>query len=183
MKPFKTGVELFEKRREMFTAIENGESINVIAKTYETKKAVIRDLLSHYHAYQMWARNLFADKYSRDSLIRRLKKDGYSTEDLAELLDEDPVWMQTFMMDFKRRDNKRYFQALEESNMSKVNIYDVERFRDAVNVGQQLCFGVTEDGLKLYCIVEVKYPYWTKTDCGNFEWNWLAVMNKEMFGK
>ncbi len=179
----KTAEQLRPVRGELFDMVRDGSSLWSIANRFDSTEVNVRVALNSYRPYVHWLRDNYHNRHERDAVVRMMRKARYSVEDMAIILQCDQAEMQRTVNEVRKRDNRAYFQAIEESNLSKVSIYDVENFRDAVNEGQMLCYGETEDGVLLYCMVERKYKYWCMTDQGSFEWNWLAVKNKEMFGK
>lgn len=175
--------DLYARREEIFQKMVEGSNFNSIATRNHVKSSVIRNMMQTYKPYRDWVRVHFDAQGLSPDFVRKMRRNGYSMTEISDLLNVDYEMVHDIVKDVERRDKTFYYQIVEIENQSLVNVSDVDKFRDMVMIGQQLCYDETDDGILLFCIVEEKYKHFAKTDRGAYEWNWLCVKNKELIGK
>lgn len=168
--------------KDIFQQALDGASYASIASKQRTTKDNLIEQLSEYRPYKKW----LADRRRSPSLryddLRVMLTRGFTTRHIAELfqLSYDELKMEIHRLE--NADKRKYITdpAAEESKRV-ITVYDVEIFKEIVQIGELLKCDKTEDGIVIWCKVLKKHKWFATTDCGCQEWNWLCVQNPERY--
>ena len=160
-------------------ALNEGVSFSRLAADYKRDKAALVRQLMRYKPYADWLYKRRRDPITRYIDLRAMLIKGFSIRHIAEIFDMTYDEMVKDIRKLEAADNRIYLQDSKDTEYKRfITIYDVERFRSMVQVGELLVYDKTEDGILIYCRILKKHRYFATTDVGAVQWNWLCVKNE-----
>lgn len=156
-----------------------GVTFAKIASEIRTNKEALINRLDLYEPYASWVLACRTNPAQRMDEIRELMSKGIHTRHIAELLQMTYDGLLQEIHKLELADGKVYLTSSEASEVKKhITVYDVERFKRMVQVGESLVYDMTEDGVLRYCTIQKKCKHFAMTDVGCVQWNWLTVKNE-----
>lgn len=160
-------------------ALNEGISFSKLAAEYRKDKATFNRELLRYRPYVKWLNDRRQDPSLRYIDLRSMLTKGFNIRHIAELFDMSYDDTVAEIRKLEAADGRTYLSDDSDSEYKHfITVYDVERFREKVNVGELLVYDRTDDGVMLFCKVLKKHRYFATTDVGTVQWNWLCVKNE-----
>lgn len=184
------------ERDRILSLLQAGHTFRECATLLGKKEATVRSMVRRYEPYIRWRtgekQKVESERDSARNRVLMLAEQGESVKAISQMVGI-PRNVVNDMIDINRIERKRcglYIHNEDRKDVERhVMVEDVERFSKSIYVGEDLCYAVNAAGLEIYGRVTAKYPHFAVLDCGNidddgcYEWNWLAVMNKDRIPK